>query len=96
MVKSGQAAEAVEVLQAAVVIDPRRTSTWTPLAEAYALAGRREDARAALWVSFQWSGNRDKSLAFYQDRMARETRPQLQALYAHMVGVAQEQMASPK
>ena len=96
MVKSGQAAEAVEVLQAAVVIDPRRTSTWTPLAEAYALAGRREDARAALWVSFQWSANREKSLSFYQDRMTRETRPQLQALYAHMVGVAQEQMASPK
>jgi tetratricopeptide (TPR) repeat protein len=96
MVKSGQAAEAVEVLQAAVVIDPRRTSTWTPLAEAYALAGRREDARAALWVSFQWSGNREKSLSFYQDRMARETRPKLQALYSHMVGVAQEQMASPK
>ena len=96
MVKSGQAVEAVEVLQAAVVIDPRRTSTWTPLAEAYALAGRREDARAALWVSFQWSSNREKSLSFYQDRMARETRPKLQALYSHMVGVAQEQMASPK
>jgi uncharacterized protein YdgA (DUF945 family) len=96
MVKSGQAAEAVEVLQAAVVIDPRRTSTWTPLAEAYALAGRREDARSALWVSFQWSGNREKSLSFYQDRMTRETRPQLQALYSHMVGVAQEQMASTK
>jgi uncharacterized protein YdgA (DUF945 family)/tetratricopeptide (TPR) repeat protein len=96
MVKSGQATEAVEVLQAAVVIDPRRTSTWTPLAEAYALAGRREDARAALWVSFQWSANREKSLSFYQDRMTRETRPQLQALYSHMVGVAQEQMASPK
>jgi uncharacterized protein YdgA (DUF945 family) len=96
MVKSGQAAEAAEVLQAAVVIDPRRTSTWTPLAEAYALSGRREDARAALWVSFQWSGNREKSLSFYQDRMTRETRPQLQALYSHMVGVAQEQMASTK
>jgi len=47
-------------------------------------------------VSFQWSGNREKSLSFYQDRLARETRPKLQALYSHMVGVAQEQMASPK
>ena len=94
MVKSGKAAEAVEVLQAAVLIDPRRTSTWIPLAEAYALAGRREDARAALWVSFQWSANREKSLAFYQDRMVREARSPLQALYAHMVGVAQEQMSS--
>jgi hypothetical protein len=44
-------------------------------------------------VSFLWSANRDKSLAYYQDRVARETRAPLQALYAHMVGVAQQRMA---
>lgn len=93
LVKAGQVAEAAEVLQTALVLDPRRTSTWTPLAEAYALAGRMEDAKAAMWVSFQWSANRDKSLAYYQDRVARETRGPLQALYMHMVGVAQQQMA---
>lgn len=92
LVKAGQPAEAVGVLQTALVLDPRRTSTWTPLAEAYALAGRADDAKAAMWVSFQWSANRDKSLAFYQDRMARETRAPLQALYSHMVAVAQQQM----
>ena len=93
LVKAGQVAEAADVLQTALVLDPRRTSTWTPLAEAYALAGRMEDAKAAMWVSLQWSANRDKSLAYYQDRVARETRGPLQALYTHMVGVAQQQMA---
>ena len=93
LVKAGQAAEAADVLQTALVLDPRRTSTWTPLAEAYALSDRAEDAKAAMWVSFQWSANRDKSLAYYQDRVARETRAPLQALYAHMVGVAQQRMA---
>jgi len=94
LVKADQAGEAAEVLQTALVLDPRRTSTWTPLAEAYALAGRMEDAKAAMWVSFQWSANRDKSLAYYQGRVERETRGPLQALYTHMVGVAHQQMAS--
>lgn len=94
LVKADRAADAVEVLQAALVLDPRRTSTWTPLAEAYALAGRADDAKAAMWVSFQWSSNRDKSLAFYRDRMARETRAPLVALYTHMATLAQQQMAS--
>lgn len=94
LVKVGQVVEAAEVLQTALVLDPRRTSTWTPLAEAYALAGRTEDAKAAMWVSFQWSANRDKSLAYYQERAARETRVPLQALYTHMVSVAHQQTAS--
>lgn len=95
LVKAGEPVKAIEVLQAALVLDPRRSSTWTPLAEAYALAGRADDARSALWVSFQWSGNRDKSLAFYQDRATRETRAPLQALYQHMSTVALQQMALP-
>jgi uncharacterized protein YdgA (DUF945 family) len=94
LVKAGQAGEAQNVLQAALVLDPRRTSTWTPLAESLALSGKAEDAKAALWVSFQWSGNREKSLAFYQDRAAKETNPQLNALYTHMAKVAAAAMAA--
>ena len=84
LVKAGKAAEAVEVLTNALQLDPRRSSTWTPLAEALALAGRKEESQAALWVAFQWSGNRDKSLAFYADRSEKEaaTRPALAELYS--------------
>ncbi|OYT88994.1 MAG: hypothetical protein CFE46_00735 [Burkholderiales bacterium PBB6] len=94
MAKAGLAAEAIDVLQTALVLDPRRSSTWTPLAEALALSGRADDAKAALWVSFQWSGNRDKSLAYYEDRAAKESRAPLQALYSHMSRVAQQQVAA--
>ena len=84
LVQAGQAADAVEVLRAALVLEPRRSSTWTPLAEALALAGRPADAQAALWVAFQWSGNRDKSIAFYADRATTAPQPALQALYRNM------------
>lgn len=84
LVKANRAAEAFDVLLAALVLDPRRTSTWTPLAEALAMLGHAADAQAALWVAYQWSANREKSLAFYQDRAANETHAPLQALYARM------------
>lgn len=94
LVKAGQPGEAQLVLQAALVLDPRRTSTWTPFAESLALGGKADDAKAALWVSFQWSGNREKSLVFYQDRAAKETNPLLNALYSHMAKVAAAAMAA--
>jgi len=74
------------VLTQALVLDPRRTSTWTPLAEALALAGHKEEALAALWIGYQWSNNREKSLAFYADRAEKEraTRPALAELYGAM------------
>lgn len=84
LVKAGRAPEAASTLQTALLLDPRRTSTWTPLAEALALSGRIDDAHAALWIAYQWSGNRDKSAAFYADRTANETQAPLQQLYARM------------
>ena len=86
LVRAGQPADAVDVLRNALVLDPRRSSTWTPLAEALALSGRPADAQAALWVAFQWSGNRDKSIAFYADRAEKESQPALATLYRNMSG----------
>lgn len=83
LVKAGKAQEAVDILTNALQLDPRRSSTWTPLAEALALAGRKDESQAALWIAFQWSGNRDKSLAFYADRAEKEqaNRPALAEMY---------------
>ena len=88
LVKAGKAEEAVGVLTAALALDPRRSSTWTPLAEALALAGRKDESQAALWVAYQWSANREKSLAFYTDRAEKEkaSRPAISELYASVLG----------
>ncbi len=88
LVRAGKAEDAVGVLTAALALDPRRSSTWTPLAEALALVGRKDESQAALWVAYQWSGNREKSLAFYLDRVEKEkaARPALSELYASVLG----------
>ncbi len=93
LVKANDPNAAQAVLKEAVLLNPRRTSTWTPLAEALALSGQMDQAKAALWVAFQWSSNRDKSLAFYLDRSSKETRPALAQLYAHMANVAEAAIA---
>lgn len=85
LVRANRPKEAVDVLVEALVLDPRRSSTWTPLAEALALSDRGELGLAALWVSYQWSGNREKSEAFYATRAEREDRPQLKAMYQSML-----------
>ena len=93
LVKANDPSAARAVLTEAVLLNPRRTSTWTPLAEALALSGQMDQAKAALWVAFQWSGNRDKSLTFYLDRSTKETRPALAQLYTHMANVAEAAIA---
>ena len=85
LVRANRPKEAVDVLVEALVLDPRRSSTWTPLAEALSLSDRGELGLAALWVSYQWSGNREKSEAFYATRAEREDRPQLKAMYQSML-----------
>ena len=60
--KSGMA---LDVLKNAVLLDPRRTSTWVPLAMAYNAQGDEASAVAALWIAYQWSTRRDSTIAFY-------------------------------
>lgn len=78
-VQAGQPDDAVDVLVDALLLDPRRTSTWTPLGEALALSGYPEEAVACLWIGYQWSNNRDKSVAFYtsQAEKQKNTKPAL-------------------
>ncbi len=78
-VQAGQPDDAVEVLADALVLDPRRTSTWTPLGEALALSGYPEEAIACLWIGYQWSNNRDKSVAFFTSQAEKQktTKPAL-------------------
>ncbi|MDH6154947.1 tetratricopeptide (TPR) repeat protein [Polynucleobacter sphagniphilus] len=85
--KAGKLNEAIKYLQQALILDPRRTSTWTPLAEAYALQNKSGEALAALSISYSWSSNREKSQKFYQDQVDKNqyTNPQIAKLYADML-----------
>ena len=82
---------AVDVLADALLLDPRRTSTWTPLGEALALSGYPEEAVACLWIGYQWSANRDKSLAFYTSQVEKQktSKPALAQAYESVLNWVQ-------
>ena len=66
-------------------------------AEALALSGRKDESQAALWVAYQWSGSREKSIAFYTDRADRErtTRPALADMYGTVLACCGQGAWSP-
>lgn len=82
--------DAVNVLTQALILDPRRTSTWTPIAEAYALMGRPVEALSAMWVGFQWSNDREKSINYYIARIEKEQgqNREIYDLYSYMLAWA--------
>ena len=82
--------DAVNVLTQALILDPRRTSTWTPIAEAYALMGRPVEALSAMWVGFQWSNDREKSINYYVARIDKEQgqNREIYDLYVYMLAWA--------
>ena len=83
--------DAVNVLTQALILDPRRTSTWTPIAEAYALMGRPVEALSAMWVGFQWSNDREKSINYYLAMIDKEQgqNREIYDLYVYMLAWAQ-------
>lgn len=90
--KVGDGSTARGVLEQALLLDARRSATWGPLGEAYALSGLMDEAKAAMWVGFQWSSRREKLLSVYLEQARKETRPALRQLYTHMAHVAEAEL----
>jgi tetratricopeptide (TPR) repeat protein len=87
LVKISEPDDAVDVLADALILDPRRSSTWIPLGEALALAGYPDESVAALWVGYQWSSNREKSQAFFATQAEKQLseKPALAKAYERVL-----------
>ena len=81
LVRAGKANDAERVLKNALLLDPKRTSAWNPLAEAYDQQGKKQNAIAALLVAFEYSGNKEKTLAYYSDKSTSADRESLRNAY---------------
>jgi hypothetical protein len=89
LVKLGKGAEAERVALATLLIDPKRTSAWAPLGEAYDLQGKKDVAVSALLVAYEFSGNREKTLSVYTSKADTEERPTMKAVYKAAVDAIQ-------
>ncbi|MGF6775852.1 tetratricopeptide repeat protein [Paraburkholderia sp. GAS334] len=66
----------------ALAINPRRTSVWAPLAETIAKEDRPDQAVEAMWLAYQFSGDKQKTLDFISSRMSNERDPKVLNMYA--------------
>ncbi len=82
-VKAGKAAEAEKALKGALLLEPKRTSSWTPLAEAFDLEGKSDMAVSALLVGYEFSGNKDKTITYYTDKSTTAERNSMKSSYTN-------------
>ena len=81
-VKAADYTAANEALMAALVLNPRRTSTWIPIAEMIARRNQNtSDAVSALLVAYEWSTAREKAIEYYTAQSQTETNSQLKSAF---------------
>ncbi len=86
LLKSGNYAAAQNSLSKTLELNPRRTSTWLPLAEAYAGSGQAQIAKQAGLIAFFYSTDKDKAQAYYLKQSQEQSIAPIKAMYASLVG----------
>lgn len=77
---------ATKALMAALILDPRRTSTWVPIAELLAKSNQKSDAAvSALMIAYEWSTARQKAIDFYTTQANTQANPNLQRAYQEAI-----------
>jgi Flp pilus assembly protein TadD len=78
---AGNYAQSINVAGVALTINPRRTSVWAPLAATFARMHDRQHALDAMWLAYQFSADKQKTLGFLNDRLKIETDPAVLQMY---------------
>lgn len=89
-VLANKPSEAKQALISALLLDPRRTSAWAPLAEAQDLEGNSKNAVAALLLAYEFSSNREKTAEFLKSKAENAARPSLRNAYAGALKVLEQ------
>jgi tetratricopeptide (TPR) repeat protein len=91
LLKAGRAIEAAAPLRNALALDPRRTTAWTSMAECLLGDGKQDLAVAALLLGYEFSANRDRTLAYYEENSRSAERKVMEPTYALAVQRLQKQ-----
>ncbi|GAB3630274.1 tetratricopeptide repeat protein [Pandoraea terrae] len=79
---AGDQIKAEDTAVLALSINARRTSIWAPLAVTLAKERREGQALEAMWLAYQFSGDKEKTLSFIHAKLASETDPAVSKMYA--------------
>lgn len=78
----GQLTKSEDTAVVALSLNPRRTNVWAPLAVTLAKANRLGQATQAMWLAYQFSTDKQRTLNFIDSRLAVETDPAVVKMYA--------------
>ena len=82
---AGNFEQSINVAGVALTINPRRTSVWAPLAATFARMHDRQHALDAMWLAYQFSADKQKTLGFLSDRLKVETDPAVLQMYTESI-----------
>lgn len=94
LLKSSNYVAAQNSLSKTLELNPRRTSTWLPLAEAYAGSGQALIAKQAGLIAFFYSTDKEKAQAYYQKQSQEQSIAPIKAMYVSLVGDIGNQQTS--
>jgi Flp pilus assembly protein TadD len=86
--------DAVAALASALLLDSRRTSTWTPIAELYVVRGKTDNAVRSLLLGYEFSGNQDKTVAHFEDKALTAEREAMRPVFVEAMRRINEVRAS--
>lgn len=85
LIKAGRSQDAERALKDALLIDPRRTGAWVPMAEVLDLQGKTDAALKALLLGYEYSGNKEKTAAYILDKSTTAEKPSMKALFTKAI-----------
>lgn len=91
-VLTNKASEAKQALISSLLLDPRRTSAWSPLAEAYDLEGNSNNAVASLLLAYEFSSNREKTIDYFKLKADTAARPTMRSAYVGALRALEQRM----
>jgi hypothetical protein len=77
--------QSINAAGVALTINPRRTSVWAPLAATFAKMHDRKHALDAMWLAYQFSADKQKTMNFLNDRLKVETDPAVLQMYTDSI-----------
>lgn len=79
--KDGNHAKAISIALEGFNLNPRRASLWANYSQANAKIGSRDIALQAMWLTWQFSSNKEKTLNFIEKKILDEKDAVMQSYY---------------
>lgn len=83
--QGNRAIDSRQPLLNALVLDPKRSSTWLPLGEMYAMLGKDNEALNALLIGYKYSKDQAKASAFFNEQASNAELVILRPLYQQAI-----------